>query len=118
MKPILYNIMYFAQCSLELNKINREVFGIWVKLNEILHDVHLNLKKKNQGSIWYLGKIKRICVDFPITMIHVNLSKEINDWIWTLMYNELFIKQETPINHQTKLAFHMLTKKKFIVGDI
>lgn len=29
------------------------------------------------------------------------------------MYNELLLKQETPINHQTKLSFHM-----FIVGDI
>lgn len=27
------------------------------------------------------------------------------------MYNELFIKQETPNTNQTKLAFHMVTKK-------
>lgn len=27
------------------------------------------------------------------------------------MYNDLFIKQETANNNQTKLAFHMLTKQ-------
>lgn len=30
----VYNIMYFAQCSLKLNKINKEIFGIWVNSNE------------------------------------------------------------------------------------
>lgn len=82
-----------------------------------MHNVYPNLKNK-QGSIWHLGKIKQICVDFQITMIQENLSKEKNKWIGTLMYNELFLKQETPINHQTKLSFHMLTKNMFIVGDI
>lgn len=77
-----------------------------------MNTVYSNIKNK-QGSILYVGKFKRICVDFPIPMILVNLSKEINKWIGTLMYNELFTKQETPINHLTKLSFHM-----FIVGDI
>lgn len=77
-----------------------------------MNTVYSNLKTK-QGSIWYLGKFERICVDFPITMIQVNLSKAKNKWIGTLLYNELFIKQETPIYHQTSNK-----KNMFIVGDI
>lgn len=47
-------------------------------------------------------------------MIQVNLSKEIQDWIGLLIYNELFIKQETPNTNQTKLAFHMLKKNSLL----
>lgn len=46
-------------------------------------------------------------------MLQVNLSKDINNQTGTLMYNELFIKQET-LNNQTKLTFHMLTKKSLL----
>lgn len=41
-----------------------------------MNTVYSNLQNK-QGSIWYLGKFKRLSVDFPLTMIQVNLSKEI-----------------------------------------
>lgn len=40
--------------------------------------VYSTLQDK-QGNIWYLGKLKRISVDFPFTMIQVNLSKEIKN---------------------------------------
>lgn len=82
-----FNIIYFAQCKLKFNKTNTEAFCIWVD-------------------------VKRICVDFPITMLQVNLSKEKNAWTETLKYNELFMKQETPNNNHTKLAFHVLWNKK------
>lgn len=45
--------IFFAQCKLKFNKTNTEAFCIWVD-------------------------VKRICVDFPITMLQVNLSKEKN----------------------------------------
>lgn len=41
-----------------------------------MNTVYSNLQNK-QGSIWYLGNFKRLSVDFPLTMIQVNLSKEI-----------------------------------------
>lgn len=52
--------------------------------------------------IWV--NVKRICADFPITVLQVDLSKEKNEQ----KYNELFRKQETPKNNHTKLAFHVL----------
>lgn len=42
-----------------------------------MNTVYSNLQNK-KGSIWYLGKFERICVDFPFTMKQVNLSEEIN----------------------------------------
>lgn len=41
-----------------------------------MNTVYSNLQNK-QGIIWCLGRFKRISVDFPFTMIQVNLSKEI-----------------------------------------
>lgn len=43
-----------------------------------INTVYSNLQNK-QGSIWYLGRFKQISVDFPFTMIQVNLSKEIKN---------------------------------------
>lgn len=63
----------------------------------------LNFNKK-AGKYLVLGKIKRI-----ITMIQVKLMNKQEQ----KCTNELVINQETPINHQTKLALHTLTKYKF-----
>lgn len=37
----------------------------------------IQTKQNKQGNIWYLGKFKRICVDFSIATLQVNSSKEI-----------------------------------------
>lgn len=93
-------------CKLQLKLQKQQSFKP-VPLNHFLlqnipiYTVNLNLQNK-QGSIWYLGKFKRICVDFPITMIQVNLT--------ILMYNKLFLKQETPIDNQPKPSFRTLLK--------
>lgn len=52
--------MHFAQSSLELNKNQK------------------TKENKKQGSIWYLDKFKRICVDFPITLLQVTLKNPKN----------------------------------------
>lgn len=77
-----------------------------------IHTVYYTLKNK-KGSIWYLGKFTLICVNFLKSYDTGKFIKKGKKWIGTLMYNELFLKQETLINHQTKLSFHM-----FNVGDI
>lgn len=91
-------------CKLQL-KLHIEQSFKPVLLNHFLwQNIPINTVKSNlqnkQGSIWYLGKFKRICVDFPLTMIQVNLT--------ILMYNKLFLKQEIPIDNQTKPSFHTL----------
>lgn len=66
--------MYFTQCLLELYK--------------------------QPGSNCYSVKFKRICVDFPITIVQVMfMDKNTNAQIVTLMHNVFFMIHEIKLRN-------------------